>query len=202
MKPKARFEQMLTYIEHSLSQRGFNLNKTTDNHRFSLSKSGHKSGLLLMNKQIPMDEFYVLHRTNIRDFGIDWIVFYKDGETFFRRMVDTNAWRKNKSLKKYTAQQINQMIALTIQERMVMFNFEESKVKQFSAHHLKDKQLIYYQPPSERLEEGIRKFRPREVNFDYSHLTKDDEEDEDNRKYSHAIEGISKMYFFLDEIKR
>lgn len=194
MGPKKKIEQMLTYINEDLSQKGFNLQTTSDENRFSLSKSGHKSGLLLVNRQIPMNEFYGLHRKNITEFENNHIIFYKDGKIFFKRMVDTNSWRQDKSLKQYSQQEINQMIILTIQEKYAIFKFDKNKVENIHLQNLRDKKIIYYQPPTERLEEGIRKFQPVHVSYDYSHI------DSMHSGYGFAKEGNSKLYFFLEEL--
>ncbi|HLC80582.1 MAG TPA: hypothetical protein VJG31_02310 [Candidatus Nanoarchaeia archaeon] len=89
-------------------------------------------------------------------------VFYKDGKTAFVRMVDRNrSWRDEKSLKRYTLQQINQMLHLRGIEKAVMENY--------------GKKLDYYQPAMERLTESVRTFEMLPVELDYSHISQWDE---------------------------
>src|SRR3989344_6191741 len=89
-------------------------------------------------------------------------VFYKDGKTAFVRMVDRNrSWRDEKSLKRYTPQQINQMLHLRGIEKAVMENY--------------GKKLDYYQPAMERLTESVRTFEMLPVEFDYGHIPSWDE---------------------------
>ncbi len=89
-------------------------------------------------------------------------VFYKDGKTAFVRMVDRNcSWRTNKSLKRYTPQQINQMLHLRGIEKAVMENY--------------GRELDYYQSATERLTESVRTFEMLPVELDYSHIPSWDE---------------------------
>ncbi len=84
-------------------------------------------------------------------------VLYKDGKTAFVRMVDRNpSWRTEKSLKNYSAEQINHMLHLRGIEKAVLGEFGRT--------------LRYYQPETERLPEGLRKFRLDPVELDYSHI--------------------------------
>ncbi len=85
-------------------------------------------------------------------------IFYKDGKTSFVRMVERNkSWRTDKSLKQYTPQQINQMLHLRGMEKEILHCFQDS--------------LVYYQPPSERLEEAAVEFSLVSVLLDYSHIS-------------------------------
>lgn len=85
-------------------------------------------------------------------------IFYKDGKTSFVRMVERNkSWRTDKSLKRYTPQQINQMLHLRGMEKEILHIFRDS--------------LVYYQPPSERLEEAAVEFSLASVLLDYSHIS-------------------------------
>lgn len=91
-------------------------------------------------------------------------VFYKDGKTAFVRMVETNlSWRADKSLKRYSPQEINRMLHLRGIEKIVLGN-----LGQYSRPH-----LTYYQPPTERREESLREFELGAVELDYSHITMD-----------------------------
>ncbi|MBU0457075.1 MAG: hypothetical protein ABH824_05990 [Nanoarchaeota archaeon] len=89
-------------------------------------------------------------------------VLYKDGKTAFVRMVERNiSWRKDKSLKKYTPQEINRMLHLRGIEKKVIEYF--------------GKEIIYFQPQTERLQESLREFYLEEVELDYSHLSSNDQ---------------------------
>ncbi|MEM4263805.1 MAG: hypothetical protein QW666_02830 [Candidatus Woesearchaeota archaeon] len=105
-----------------------------------------------------IDNFHELFEQNQRQGRYTAPVFYKDGKTAFVRMVERNmSWRTEKSLKNYSPQTINQMLHLRGIEKAVIDDFLSNK-------------LTYYQPVSERLEESIRTFEMKTVEFDYSHI--------------------------------
>jgi len=84
-------------------------------------------------------------------------VHYKDGKTAFVRMVERNpSWRSDKSLKEYSPYDINRMIHLRKIEKIIMKNFGNS--------------LIYFQPETERLEEGLKEFKLERVGLNYDHI--------------------------------
>ncbi len=88
-------------------------------------------------------------------------VLYKDGKTAFVRMVERNpSWRREKSLKNYTSQQINRMLHLRGIEKAVMGHFGDD--------------LLYYQPETADLQESLRRFELGSVDLDYSHLSPGD----------------------------
>lgn len=84
-------------------------------------------------------------------------VLFKDGKTFFRNAVEKNYFKKDKflSLKNYSDKELNQMILFRPEE--IFLNSKREWVQ-------------YFQPRSERLEEGIESFKFRPVIFDYSHI--------------------------------
>ena len=88
-------------------------------------------------------------------------VLYKDGKTSFVRMVDNSSWRADKSLKRYTPKEINQMLSLRGKEKAVMDRFGS--------------RLTFYQPETERLDESLKEFILYDVQLDYSHLDSTDE---------------------------
>jgi hypothetical protein len=93
---------------------------------------------------------------NIEDRCYTVPLFYKDGKTAFVRMVDKNSsWRSEKSLKRYTVQEINQMITLRKIEKKLT---ETSNC------------LSFYQPRTNRLIESVRDFNLDSVVLDYSHI--------------------------------
>ncbi|MBS3126877.1 hypothetical protein J4228_01790 [Candidatus Woesearchaeota archaeon] len=84
-------------------------------------------------------------------------VLHKDGETAFVRMVDTNmSWRTDKSLKRYSPEEINRMLHLRKIEKEVLVSF--------------DNPLTYYQPETDRLPQSLRQFKLTPVLLDYSHI--------------------------------
>lgn len=115
---------------------------------------------LIANFSQPIAEFERLFQRNQQDLVYTVPVFYKDGKTAFVRMVDRSAWREDKSLKKYTSQEINQMIALRGIEKAVM---------QYWGN-----ELVYFQPKTAQLQESLREFKLKTVYLDYSHLMPDD----------------------------
>ena len=95
------------------------------------------------------------------------VVFYKDGKTFFRSSMAGRGGKaelesmrfKQKyklSLKNYSTEDLRKMITFRPEE-ILAFNSIDSL-------------LQYYQPKSERLEEGIISYNFTPVHFDYSHL--------------------------------
>jgi len=88
-------------------------------------------------------------------------VFYKDGETFFRnasRHFYKSGDGKELSLKKYSAKDMR---------KIILFRPEEVFVNSIREY------VQYYQPASERLNEGIETFRFQPVSLDYSHVEND-----------------------------
>lgn len=192
LKPKQRLEQMLDFISADLKNRKFDFRKIYgEKNRFVATKGDNKYGMILLNYPIPELEFRKIHISNLRNFGTNYNIFYKDGKTFFKKMVDSNAFRKDKSLKLYTSEQIKEIISLTIQERNALFNFNSHLVEKFSPHSLSGKSLIYYQPELADFSESIAKFEVLPVELVYSHL------EEDHPGYGKAKDGISKTYFFM-----
>jgi hypothetical protein len=135
---------------------------------------GDKGLVLLVDQIYPGDCFDNLHRkiVNARDsqgnlqFERFAVVFYKDGKKFFRSSVageDGEAGLasmrfKNTyglSLKHYNAEDLRRIITCRPEEIVAL---------------CRSSWLQYYQPVSERLEEGIASYRFAPVHFDYSHL--------------------------------
>ncbi len=84
-------------------------------------------------------------------------ILYKDGTSAFVRLVKNQAGRYDKSLKRYTPQQINKLLALRAIEKEVVKKTGSQRV-------------IYFQPKTANLEEGLRIFSMENVNLDYSHI--------------------------------
>jgi len=87
-------------------------------------------------------------------------IFYKDDETFMVRLGARGHLKgDDRSLKRYNKQQRDAMIHLRGLEKAVLGSPGE---------------LDYYQPETERLEEGVRVFEMRDVMLDYSHIQRGD----------------------------
>ena len=120
--------------------------------------------------------FLVDQKYTAKDFSKIWnrmrsakeraaVAFYKDGKTFFRTAVgdeqETGIRSKRfksdrgMSLKNYDADELRKMISFSPGE--ILIN-QSSQV------------LRYYQPESEKLEEGLELFQFKPVVFDYSHI--------------------------------
>lgn len=107
-------------------------------------------------------------------------IFYKDGENFMVRLGARGAFKKDsRSLKRYTDEQINKMVHLRGLEKSVLENGLAA--------------LDYYQPKTERLDEGIRIFRMVPVIFDYSHIVPGDP------GYGFARNSVSADYRIAEE---
>jgi len=87
-------------------------------------------------------------------------IFYKDGENFFRSAAQENSFksRNRLALKHYSMDEVNRMILLSPEERLIR------NIRPY---------LQYYQPKSERLEEMLVTFKFKPVEYDYSHIPSD-----------------------------
>ncbi len=85
-------------------------------------------------------------------------IFYKDGKSAFARVVDRNpSARSDKSLKRYSLQEINRMLHLRGMEKRVLESHGNTR-------------FTFYQPPTRLLAESIRQFNLEDVWLDYSHI--------------------------------
>jgi len=89
-------------------------------------------------------------------------VFLKDDEHYFVRLGRLGRIKYDRSLKNYSKDQIDAMIHLRIMEKIVLKHFSRFP------------HLVYYQPETTRLEEGLRHFHMLPVILDYSHIGPDD----------------------------
>lgn len=131
--------------------------------------SPSKSIVFLVDQHYPGDRFRNVYRSIASSGQFDSIayVFFKDGKTFFRSAMDPSTGLENKrykkdhglSLKNYTNDQLRQMIELRPEENAIF--------------DVRNGWIQYYQPQSERLEEGIATFHFGPVILDYSHIPHD-----------------------------
>jgi len=84
-------------------------------------------------------------------------IVLKDGKTFFRSAAQKNQFKRryNLSLKEYSPEEIQRLMTLRPEEVLLS---ERNRVVQ------------YYQPESERLQEGLVNVRFTPAQYDYSHL--------------------------------
>ncbi len=192
LKPKERLEQMIDFFDRRGKERGYVISKGNDSNEIEIRyKNGNFYQLLLFSKTIPLTKLigfnYVMNAP----------IFYKDEETFFRKMIKYNkGGRTNKSLKTYSKKRIKEITTLTIQERLALFKGDWYSMRNFEEKDLKGKELTYFQPQTQRLKEDLKFFKIiLPVEFDYSHLEKED------YGKNFARNGLSKTYFFLLEKK-
>ncbi len=121
--------------------------------------------VLLVDRHYPNDSFPELYRLIISLKGRVIPVFYKDGKTFFRSAaagqqrtgIKSKSFKLDElSLKNYTTQEMNKMISFRPEEIFVSRNLGQW--------------VQYYQPDSERLEQGVKSYEFEPVVFDYSHI--------------------------------
>ncbi|NQV91253.1 hypothetical protein HQ489_02155 [Candidatus Woesearchaeota archaeon] len=101
---------------------------------------------------------YSPHHLNNYNQGIHTCpILYKDDKSAFVRLVENQAGRFDKSLKRYSPHQIHQMLALRAIEKEV-------------TNKTGNQRVIYFQPETDHLDEGLRVFALNKVNLDYSHI--------------------------------
>jgi len=189
LKPKEKLEQMIDFFDRRGKEKGYAISKGNISNEVKIRyKNGDVYSLLLFSKAIP------LHKSIRFNYRMNTPIFYKNGENFFRKMIEYNkSWRTNKSLKLYSKKRIKEILSLTIQERLALFKGDWYSMRSFKEEDLEKKELAYFQPSTKKLSENLiffKKISP--VRLNYSHL-----EDGDKRKF-YAKSGLSKTYFFLD----
>ncbi|MBD3310776.1 hypothetical protein GF351_06165 [Candidatus Woesearchaeota archaeon] len=83
-------------------------------------------------------------------------VFYKDGKTFHVRLGARGQKKLQKSLKRYTKQEVDMMLHLRELEKAALRGRSDL--------------IPYYQPETARLEESIRWYEMQDARQDYSHI--------------------------------
>jgi hypothetical protein len=162
---KQRMSQVVTArLEDS---RRYDIKESDEGHilvaqRADLVENPSEIYVVLHNRKMTLSEYRRLlgqNRANDRHTGN---VFYKDGKMFKVHL----GWRSHfkgdaRSLKEYTTQEKNDMVHLRGLEKAVLDSQTGSNM------------LIYFQPQTNQLAEGIRGYDMREVILDYSHLPRD-----------------------------
>ncbi len=194
-KKKERIEQMLNYLEYYFFLKNIVFTKSVSNFSYLVKDNNTKDNLgiiLIPNKSCLTKKKLLNERSNLVKYTI-YInsIFYKDGKNFYQRMVDTNSsWRTDKSLKNYSSYEINQIIRLTDLERLVATNYDLYYMSE--PEYLKNKILTYYQPQTQRLNDGIIKRKIKSVILDYDHIPQ-------NERFTSEQE-LSKTYYFLKNV--
>ena len=128
MVTKKEQQQALNFIAHLLEHsENYALLRKGDQElvvqeKHADGEEGPKTITVVLANALPsIDSFDEFHRIN-RQSGIYTApILYKDGKTAFVRMVDRNrSWRRDKSLKNYTPQQINEMLHLRGMEKAIV----------------------------------------------------------------------------------
>jgi len=168
MVNKKQRQEMKDYLVNQLE--GFS-DKVEPRSREVLKGSGITSNYILVGDKgmvILVDQIYPNNTLNRLSCVADKqglankaFIFLKDGKTFFRDAANGSkaglgAKRNKFSLRNYTEQEKTQMIA---------FRPEEVLINNSREH------LQYFQPDSDRLEQGIESFKFKPVRFDYTHRT-------------------------------
>jgi len=119
---------------------------------------GENGIVLLVDRVYPNETFRRAYNLAIEKKSKIGVVFFKDGETFFRNAAETHGFKEryDLSLKNYNPEQVRQMISFRPEE--------------IFAHGTGREWLQYYQPSSGRLEQGLESFKFVPVTFDYSHI--------------------------------
>jgi hypothetical protein len=126
--------------------------------------------VILVDQKYPkstlrqLNEVFTNPRNNIANIAY---VLFKDGETFFRSAAageeetgihsKRSKLRDDRSLKNYTDEDLRRMISFRPEEEFCMSR--------------NSGWIQYYQPQSDRLEEGVVSYKFSPVTFDYSHLS-------------------------------
>lgn len=138
--------------------------------------------LLHGNKQKIKDVYKVLTDNAKEGYNIANI-FYKDGEHNLRRLGASAFKRDEKSLKDYV-HKINDLISVNNIEKYFIQGINSVPPK-----------ILYFQPKTERLKEGLRLYMMENVHLDYSHIPIYD------RKKGFCINQTSKLYKVANEIQ-
>ena len=160
---KAEREQAEKFISAGIeSSRRYGIQKAENGHVIvmeskELFEDPKTIDIVLANCIGKVANFERLHKENARNRIYTAPVLYKDGESAFRRLIESDErYMHDQTLKKYTELEKQRMLRLRKIEKAVMKFFGRG--------------VQYYQPETARLTESIRKFRLDVVNLDYSHV--------------------------------
>ncbi|HII72286.1 TPA: hypothetical protein HA265_06030 [Candidatus Woesearchaeota archaeon] len=181
-------ERMTQYICDRLEDSGLYVIHSRDHEhvllsqRMDLVEDPKGVDIVCLARKMTKDDYSQLLRSNWQQNMFTATVFYKDGKTFFVRLAENESWREDKSFKKYSEQQINQMIHLRGLEKKVLSE-QASRA------------LTYYQPQTARLVEGVRWFEMSPVYLDRTHIRPGDP------GYGFVKNEYSQVYMLPEENK-
>lgn len=184
MTNKVERAQMVSYVARQMEESGlYAVEKVEDDRVIVTTKTAvipQKIKVLAIHNKIGRKELEVHQDQAFRNGELLAPIFYKDGTNFFVLLTDVEAMRSEKSLKTYSPHEIHQMTSLRGLEKDVL-DFTKPT-------------LTYYQPKTERLDEGIRTFDMKNVYLDYSHIGPGDQ------GYGFVHNGNSDRYKLPTEI--
>lgn len=171
MVNKGQKRRMIEYVAGCLDRSGESINlgaKKIEGKDVNYIKVGDDGIVLMVDQAFGKPRFNRIHSGAQRQFPRVGVLFYKDGDTFFRSAAEKNQFKKKEelSLKHYDNNQMH---------RMMLLRPEEIRIKN---HRIP---LQYYQPESQRLEEGIVQYSFGPVRFDYVHVDSSERFKPDNR---------------------
>jgi hypothetical protein len=118
--------------------------------------------VVLHNRQMAISAYNSLVRSSINKRRLVANLFYKDGERFHVRLGKRGNFKgDDRSLKRYSVEEINKMLHLRGLEKAVLNDQQ------------RDRTLVYFQPLTERLAESVRGYEMGDVHLDYSHVDRD-----------------------------
>ncbi len=173
-------KRMVEFITGGLEDSGlYNMIQSGNSHILVAERPDQKErpmtiDVLAHNYHRTMSEFRGTIKSN-ESHGIGTAhIFYKDGEIFMVRLGSRGNIKDEKSLKRYSKNQIDAMIHLRYLEKAVL--------------RMSGGVLAYFQPKTERLGEGIRTFKMGRVELDYTHIRPGDP------GYGFARDTVSRDY--------
>jgi len=127
---------------------------------------GDKGLVFLIDQQYPNNSLDKIHDGALNDGKDIAFTFLKDGKTFFRSATSAKRFKKdrNLSLKYYSDNELHKMIMFRPEEEFAL-----SLGKCFGGSWVQ-----YYQPNSNRLQEGIVSYEFEPVIYDYSHIPRNE----------------------------
>lgn len=182
---KAQRVQFQKFLEEQLENSGIELLQSSTE-IMKIRSNNTISELLLLNGTQKVTDVRN-HLQNLYSSGIPHsFIFYKDGETFHKRLAQSAQYRGDKSLKKYSHEELNAMLHLRDLERNALRADSDTTPST----------LTYYQGETSNVQEQFRIYEMLPVLLDYSHIRPED------RKFNFVINKYSNRYRIAQEISR
>jgi hypothetical protein len=203
---KLRLDEMLNYFSKRSNEKNIDYYKFSNNILIKKDKKTKRNiALILFSTNDIRKTDLIEDVKNLKNYKIEDIfgVYYKDHEHFFRRLGDIKPdyYKKINSLKKYHDRGIiEKIVKLRDLEKLHLLNWNlEELTKSFSPEYFKepDKRnwLVYYQPKTKTMKEGLKLFVTEPAYLDYSYLYRDPEVPEYKKR--NAKSHYSKEEFIL-----